>query len=161
MLALSARAGAVAGRIGPRLPMTLGPLVAACGVYSCCCASGLMPRTSSDVFPAVVVFGLGLALIVAPLTATVLGAAEPENAGIESGINDAVARVAGLLAVAVLPTLAGINGDTHYQAARVCRRLSHRHGDLLDTAGRWRRVGGAHYSQSAPYQRCRAVLLRG
>jgi MFS family permease len=69
----------------------------------------------ADVLPAVVVFGLGLAMIVAPLTATVLGAAEPENAGIASGINNAVARAAGLLAVAVLPILAGISSDAYDQ----------------------------------------------
>jgi EmrB/QacA subfamily drug resistance transporter len=112
MLALSARAGALAQRIGPRLPMTLGPLIVATGLL-------LMARIGPggtyvrDVLPAVVVFGLGLALTVAPLTATVLAAADDRHAGIASGVNNAVARVAGLMAVAVLPLAAGIRGNDY------------------------------------------------
>jgi EmrB/QacA subfamily drug resistance transporter len=112
MLALSARVGALSGRIGPYLPMTLGPLVAAVGTL-------LMLRIGadasyvSDVLPAVIVFGLGLSLIVAPLTTTVLAAAETRYAGIASGVNNAVARAAGLLAVAVLPVVAGISGEDY------------------------------------------------
>lgn len=110
MLALSARAGALATRIGPRLPMTVGPLVVGAGL-------ALMARIQpgagyqATVLPAVVVFGLGLALTVAPLTATVLAAADERHAGVASGVNNAVARVAQLLAVAGLPVLAGITGD--------------------------------------------------
>jgi EmrB/QacA subfamily drug resistance transporter len=112
MLVLSARAGALAGRIGPRLPMTLGPLVAACGVLL---LLRIGPHASylSAVLPAVTVFGLGLSLIVAPLTTTVLTAAETRYAGVASGVNNAVARAAGLLAVAVLPVVAGIYGDDY------------------------------------------------
>jgi EmrB/QacA subfamily drug resistance transporter len=112
MLLLSARSGALAARIGPRLPMTLGPLVAAGGVLL---LVRVGPRASyvRDVLPAVTVFGLGLALIVAPLTATVLAAAENRYAGVASGVNNAVARAAGLLAVAVLPVVAGISGDDY------------------------------------------------
>jgi MFS family permease len=112
MLVLSARAGALADRIGPRLPMTFGPFVAACGLLL---LLRVGPNASyvTDVLPAVTVFGLGLALIVAPLTTTVLAAAESRNAGIASGVNNAVARAAGLLAVAVLPLVAGISGDDY------------------------------------------------
>ena len=112
MLTLSARAGALAGRIGPRLPMTVGPMVAACGVL-------LLLRIGphavylTDVLPAVTVFGLGLSLLVAPLTTTVLAAAQTRYAGVASGVNNAVARAAGLLAVAVLPVIAGISGDDY------------------------------------------------
>jgi EmrB/QacA subfamily drug resistance transporter len=116
MLVLSARAGALAGRIGPRLPMSLGPLVAACGVLLLL----RVDRQASyllDVLPAVTVFGLGLSLIVAPLTTTVLGAAETRYAGVASGVNNAVARAAGLLAVAVLPVLAGISGEDYRDPA--------------------------------------------
>jgi Na+/melibiose symporter-like transporter len=116
MLALSARAGALAGRIGPRLPMTLGPLVAACGVLLLLRA-GTGASYVTDVLPAVVVFGLGLSLLVAPLTTTVLAAAEARYAGVASGVNNAVARAAGLLAVAVLPVIAGISGDDYRHPA--------------------------------------------
>ena len=113
MLALSAPAGALAQRIGPRLPLTAGPFVIALGVLL---MAQIDPGDSylSSVFPAVVVFGLGLTLVVAPITATVLAAAESRHAGIASGINNAVARVAGLLAVAILPLVAGLTGDSFY-----------------------------------------------
>jgi EmrB/QacA subfamily drug resistance transporter len=110
MLTLSARAGAMATRIGPRLPLTLGPVLAGVGLLA-------LSRVDAGshwltaVFPGAVVFGLGLSLTVAPLTATVLAAVEDRHAGVASGVNNAVARVAGLVAVAVLPAVAGIGGD--------------------------------------------------
>lgn len=116
MLAFSARAGGLAQRIGPRLPMTLGPVIVACGLL-------LMLRIDASssyvghVLPSVVVFGCGLALTVAPLTATVLAAVDSAHAGIASGVNNAVARVAGLLAVAVLPSLAGLTGAAYEEPA--------------------------------------------
>ena len=112
MLLLSARAGQLAQRIGPRLQMTLGPVICACGVL-------LMRRIGpdanyvTDVLPAVTLFGLGLAALVAPLTATVLAAADARHAGVASGVNNAVARAAGLIAVAAVPVLAGISGDEY------------------------------------------------
>jgi EmrB/QacA subfamily drug resistance transporter len=107
MLVLSARAGALAQRIGPRLPMTVGPLVVAAGMVL---LGRVDPGVSywTTVFPAVVVLGLGLSLTVAPLTATVLGAVDDSHAGIASAVNNSVARIAGLLAVAVLPAAAGL-----------------------------------------------------
>ena len=116
MLLFSARAGALAGRTGPRLPMTLGPLVSAAGLL-------LLLRVDAttswltDLLPAMLVFGAGLALTVAPLTATVLDAAPDRYAGSASGVNNAVARAAGLLAVAVVPGLAGIGGDDYTDPA--------------------------------------------
>jgi EmrB/QacA subfamily drug resistance transporter len=110
MLLLSARAGALAQKIGPRIPMTVGMLVAACGML----LVGRIDADSSyvrDVLPAVVVFGLGLAAVVAPLTATVLATADVRHAGVASGVNNAVARAAGLLAVAAIPPLTGLTGD--------------------------------------------------
>src|SRR5258706_15508695 len=108
MLLLSARAGRLAQRIGPRVPMTAGPLVVATGLLL---LSRVAPGTHylTGIFPGVLVFGLGLATTVAPLTATVLAAAEVHHAGIASGVNNAVARVGGLLAVAVLPSIAGLD----------------------------------------------------
>lgn len=114
MLLLSARAGALTQRVGPTLPMTAGPLLAAAGLL-------LLLRVGpgstylADVLPAVVVFGLGLSALVAPLTATVLGAAPGEHAGVASGVNNAVARTATLLAVAALPALVGLQGDAYLQ----------------------------------------------
>jgi EmrB/QacA subfamily drug resistance transporter len=115
MLVLSARVGALADRIGPRLPMSLGPVLAACGVLP---LLRVGPGASYllDVVPGVAVFGLGLALMVAPLTTTVLAAAAAEHAGVASGVNNAVARSAGLLGVAVLPLVAGISGDQYQHA---------------------------------------------
>ena len=112
MLALSPRSGALAARIGPRLQMAAGPLIAAVGLL-------LMLRIGedasyvADVLPAVVVFGVGLSALVAPLTATVLSSAPGQHAGAASGVNNAVARTAGLLAVALLPALAGLTGDVY------------------------------------------------
>ena len=107
MLLLSPRMGAVSERIGARIPMTVGPLVAAAGL-------ALMARIdpgagyAGAVLPAVLVFGLGLSLTVAPLTSTVLASVPDSEAGVASGTNNAVARIAGLLAVATLPAAAGI-----------------------------------------------------
>ena len=111
MLLLSARAGALAQRIGPRIPLTAGPLLIAVGHADDDADRARRRATSPRVLPAVVVFGLGLTLVVAPVTATVLAAADARHAGVASGVNNAVARVAGLLAVAVLPVVAGLTGD--------------------------------------------------
>lgn len=109
MLALSARAGALAQRIGPRWLMTAGPLVSAAGLLL---ATRIGPHASylADVLPTVVLFGLGLSATVAPLTATVLASADVRHAGTASGVNNAVARAAGLLAVAGLPLAVGLTG---------------------------------------------------
>jgi EmrB/QacA subfamily drug resistance transporter len=117
MLLLSARAGRLASRIGPRLPMTLGPLGVAAGFLL---FSRIGPGASYlvDILPASLVYGLGLTLTVAPLTATVLAAAPAEHAGIASAVNNDVARTAGLLAVAVLPVVAGISGAGALEPAR-------------------------------------------
>jgi EmrB/QacA subfamily drug resistance transporter len=112
MLLLSARAGALAQRFGPRIPMTVGPLIVAAGLFL---MRGVRPggHYVTNILPAVIVFGLGLALTVAPLTATVMAAADERYAGAASGVNNAVARAAGLLAVALLPALAGLKGSDY------------------------------------------------
>lgn len=108
MLALSARAGALAQRIGPRWPMTIGPFTMAGGLVV---MTRITPGAAyaTGVLPGVVLFALGLAATVAPLTATVLAAADEEHAGVASGVNNAVARVGGLLAVASVPSVAGFS----------------------------------------------------
>ncbi|MEV1080476.1 MFS transporter [Streptomyces sp. NPDC050211] len=112
MLLLSARSGELGERIGPRIPLTVGPLVCAAGLL-------LMLRVgpdasyAADVLPGVLVFGLGLVTLVAPLTATVLGSVDASRAGLASGINNAAARAAGLIAVAALPLLAGMGEDAY------------------------------------------------
>ena len=118
MLLLSARSGAMAQRIGARIPLTVGPLVIALGLLL---MTRIEPGDSyvSSVLPAVIVFGLGLTLVVAPVTATVLAAADARHAGIASGINNAVSRVGGLLAVAVLPLIAGLTGDSFYDPVKM------------------------------------------
>lgn len=112
MLLFSARAGALAQRIGPRLPMTVGPLLAAGGALW----MGRIGAEASyvpDVLAPVLLFAVGLTLLVSPLTATVLDAADDRHAGIASGVNNAIARTAGLLAVAVVPAAVGIAGDDY------------------------------------------------
>ena len=116
MLALSPRAGALAQRIGPRWLMTAGTAI---------CAAGLLLMTRigvnasylADVLPAVVVFGLGLSMTVAPLTATVLASADVRHAGVASGVNNTVARAAGLLAVAGLPAVVGLGAAAYHSAS--------------------------------------------
>jgi EmrB/QacA subfamily drug resistance transporter len=116
MLVLSAPAGALAQRIGPRIPLTVGPLVTALGLLL---MSRIDPGDSylSGVLPGVIVFGLGLTLVVAPVTATVMAAADERHSGIASGINTAVSRLAGLIIVAVLPLIAGLTGEKFYDSA--------------------------------------------
>lgn len=112
MLVFSARAGHLAELIGPRLPMSVGPLVMAVGML-------LFLRLDTDaaylttVLPAVVIFGAGLTLTVAPLTATVLAGVPERHSGIASAVNNALSRGAGLLAVAVLPLAAGMSGASY------------------------------------------------
>ncbi|MCZ2804420.1 MFS transporter [Modestobacter sp. VKM Ac-2983] len=113
---LSARAGALAQRIGPRLPMTVGPLVAAGGLLWLT-RVGAGSSYWVDVLPGSLGLGLGMSLVVAPLTATVLGAAPDHLAGVASGVNNAVARAANLLAVAALPVAVGLSGDDHTDPA--------------------------------------------
>jgi MFS family permease len=116
MLFLSSRSSVLAARTGPRVPMTVGPLVCALGAF-------LLSRVEADssywtgVFPGVLLFALGLAELVSPLTVAVLAAAPDRHAGVASGINNAVARAGTLLAVAALPAVVGLAG-AEYQDPR-------------------------------------------
>lgn len=119
MLVLSAPAGGLAQRIGPRLPLTVGPLVTAAGLLL---LIRLGPGSSSyvlDVLPAVVVQGLGMSMFVAPLTATVLASVDVDHAGIASGVNNAAARVAQLLIVAALPLAVGLSNQAYRSPHKV------------------------------------------
>ncbi|WP_026423014.1 MFS transporter [Actinokineospora inagensis] len=112
MLVLSSRSGRLAARWGPRWFLVLGPLVVAGAMLL---LTRVAPGASylGSVLPAVVVFGLGLSIVVAPVTATVLAAAPDRYAGLASGVNNAVARTGNLLAVAVLPAAAGLTGAAY------------------------------------------------
>ncbi len=117
MLGLSARAGTLAQRVGPRWPLTIG--IGGCAI-GMALTTRIGPHASyvSDVLPAVVVFGLGLSLTVAPLTATVLASADVRHAGVASGVNNAVARAAGLVAVAALPAAVGLGAASYHEPSR-------------------------------------------
>ncbi|MFE7930592.1 MFS transporter [Streptomyces sp. NPDC057456] len=115
MLLLSARSGELAEQIGPRIPLTVGPLLCAAGML-------LMLRVgpgasyTTDVLPAVLVLGCGMVALVAPLTATVLASVDVARAGVASGVNNAAARAAGLVAVAALPLLTGMSSEAYRSA---------------------------------------------
>lgn len=111
LLLLSTRAAALSARIGPRIPMTVGPFVCAVGTLLLLLVAE--EATWARVLPGMVVFSLGLALLVSPLTAAVLSAAPGRYSGAASGVNNAVARAGSLLAVAALPALVGLTGDDY------------------------------------------------
>lgn len=116
MLLLSSRSSVLAARTGPRVSMTVGPLV---------CGTGALLLSNVDassaywtgVFPGITLFALGLATLVSPLTVAVLAAAPDRHAGVASGINNAVARAGSLLAVAALPAVVGLTGTDYADPA--------------------------------------------
>ncbi|GAC1364599.1 MAG: MFS transporter [Actinomycetota bacterium] len=109
LVTLSSRFGALAQRTGPRLPMTVGPLIVATGLAL---LAQIHPgERYLAILPRIVVFGLGLAITVAPLTAAVLASVDEAHVGVGSAVNNAVARLAGLLSVAVLPAVVGLRTD--------------------------------------------------
>jgi EmrB/QacA subfamily drug resistance transporter len=136
MLALSSRSGALAQRIGARLQMTVGPVIIAGGLLLFA-RIGPGGHYATTVLPAAIVFGLGLSCTVAPLTATVLASVDDAELGVASGINNAVSRLAGLLAVAVLPAVVGL--DTTLAPAL----LTHRVGIALRICAVLSAIGGA------------------
>jgi len=117
LLLLSSRSGALATRIGPRLQLIAGPLIAGCGLLALMRLDAHHTNYVVDVLPGVVLIGLGFATLVAPLTATVMGTAPGDAVGIASGVNNAIARAGGLLAVAILPGLGGLRGENYRNAA--------------------------------------------
>lgn len=106
MVLLSSKVGALAGRYGPRLFMTVGPLLLGCGALLLLLVGDPFSYWG-QVLPSMVVMGLGLSIMVAPLTAAILGAIGPERSGIASAVNNAISRVAGLIVIALLATIVG------------------------------------------------------
>ena len=116
MLIISPIVGRASARTGARVPMTVGAVIAAGGMLL---FARVQPGASylGTVLPATIVFGLGLAILVAPLTSAVLSAVKESDTGIASGINNAVARLAGLIATAALPLAAGLGGSAKLEGA--------------------------------------------
>jgi EmrB/QacA subfamily drug resistance transporter len=116
MLLLSARSGKAAQRFGPKPFLVAGPIVIAAALLL---YTQVTPGASYllVILPATVLFGLGLVAVVAPVTATVLASAADRHAGVASGVNNAIARTGGLLAVAVLPAAVGLTGDSYADPA--------------------------------------------
>jgi MFS family permease len=137
MLAFSARSGRVAARIGPRLQMGVGPVIVGVGLALLV----RVPESSSyvtGVLPAVLVIAIGLATTVAPLTATALNSVSESHAGLASAVNNDVARIGYLIAVAVLPALGGITGLSYLHA----HALAHGFQRAVLVAGSWCVIGG-------------------
>lgn len=126
MFALSRRSGALADRLGPRLFMGLGPVIAAAGILLLA-RVGMHVSYLTGLLPALLVFAVGLSLTVAPLTATVLADADEEDAGIASAVNNAVARVAGLVGVSVVGVVVAgtLVGDTFAANPESVRAFHH------------------------------------
>ena len=135
LILLSSRVGALAGRFGPRIFMTVGPLVMAAGAL-------LLLTVREDfsywtqVLPGILVFGLGISLTVAPLTSAILGSIDTARSGIASAVNNAVSRVAGLIVIALLATIVGgsLDLDGFHRAAIVTAALM-AVGGLVSFAG--------------------------
>ena len=135
VILLSSRIGALAGRWGPRLFMTVGPITMGVGAL-------LLLTVSTEfsywwqVLPSMIVMGLGLALTVSPLTSAILGAIEPERSGIASAVNNAVSRVAGLISIAMLALITGgaldLNG---FHRAAIVTAILMTAGGLVSWAG--------------------------
>jgi EmrB/QacA subfamily drug resistance transporter len=144
MFFLSSKFGALAGKYGPRLFMAAGPVVAGIGFI-------LMSRVSehvaywSQLFPWVLVFGLGLSITVAPLTAAILGDVEERHAGIASAVNNAISRIAGLLTIAAVGVVVG-NGIT----LASFRKLIIATGVLVILGGLISAAGIRNHSRSFP-----------
>lgn len=136
MLLLSSRFGQLAGRFGPRLFMAVGPLVAASGFLTMLTMGARHVNYVFELLPGVLLFGLGLSITVAPLTSAILGSIEPREAGIGSAVNNAVARIAGLITVACAGVIVGQrldhDGLVH---ALIATALLLTVGGLLSAAG--------------------------
>ena len=168
MLGFSAQAGRLGQRIGPRIPMTVGPIVLGVGLVM---LAGIEPGDDylQSILPGVIVFGIGMTIFVAPLTTAVLGALPDERAGIASAVNNAVARLAQLLASAALPAAAGLSAsiavgpgafsDGYHTAMLIAAAVAALGGLIawVTIRGRDPRVPTRHPS---PSQACTSLLPR-
>ena len=137
MLAFSARSGALAVRLGPRLQMAVGPVVVGVGMVLLRLI-GPGGDYLTEVLPGVLVLALGLVITVAPLTSTALSSAPVEHAGVASAVNNDVARAGGLIAVAVLPALSGLSGHSYMHPGEL--EVGFRHAVVI--AGVAAAIGG-------------------
>ena len=165
MFALSRRAGALADRFGPRLFMGAGPLIAAGGVLLLLRA-GMHVSYLTGLLPALFLFSLGLSLTVAPLTATVLADADESDAGIASAINNAIARVAGLVGISVLgvivaSTLVGDTFAANGESVRAFHEVVAICAVLLAAAGVAGAIGITNPSRAVAAERCPGGQLVG
>jgi EmrB/QacA subfamily drug resistance transporter len=151
MFVLSGRFGALAARIGPRVPLAVGPMVGAAGL-------ALLIRVDRnadyvvDILPAMLLFGLGLALTVAPLTTTILNSVAERNMGVASGVNNAVARVAGLLAIAALGAVISAQFSSSLDGRLGENRLGAQASQVVDGA-KAQPLAGGDSSDLPPAQR--------
>jgi EmrB/QacA subfamily drug resistance transporter len=151
MFALSKRAGRMADKLGPRWFMGFGPIVAAAGLAWLSRLGGTIDYWT-DVLPGLIIFSLGLSATVAPLTATVLADADESNAGIASGVNNAIARVAGLLAIAALGAVVSSSFASSIDRELAARRLSPAAQQAVKEAKR-RTLAKADVSRVPPAER--------
>ncbi len=165
MFVLSQRWGRLADRLGPRLFMGLGPIVAACGVLLLL-RVGMHPSYGAHLLPGLVVFGLGLSLTVAPLTATVLADADEGDAGIASAVNNAVARVASLVGISIVGVIVSSSlVDDHFAANQQSVHAFHRVvgicGGLFAAGGVAGAVGIVNPRRTVEARRCPGGQLVG
>ena len=146
MFTLSRWSGGLVARVGSRLPLTVGPAIAALGL-ALYARPGIGGTYWTTFFPAVVVLGFGMAITVAPLTTTVMGAVDPRHAGAASGVNNAVARMAGLLAIAVFGVVLARTFDARVRPRLDRLALSSPAREGLDRE--LRKIAGADVTQVA------------
>jgi EmrB/QacA subfamily drug resistance transporter len=163
MFSLSRWSGGLVARVGSRLPLTVGPVISAIGL-ALYARPGIGGSYWTTFFPAVVVLAFGMAITVAPLTTTVMGAVDRDRAGVASGINNAVSRVAGLLAIAVFGVLLARTFESHVRRPLDALGVPPAARSAIDRE--LRKIAGADVTQIPgvpPEERCtiRAIVDEG
>ena len=157
MFALSRWSGGLVARTGSRLPLTVGPAIAALGL-ALYARPGIGGSYWMTFFPAVVVLGFGMAVTVAPLTTTVMGAVDPRHSGVASGVNNAVARVAGLVAIAVFGVMLARTFEAQVRPRLEALALPRSAGSDLDRE--LPKMTGADVSQLSSVAPAQRMLVR-